>query len=143
MGRISVPTPSGDGLVVVESSPGWAYVEARCEKLAGGHASSVLEHLARVGAGCGWKLIVSLERCRSCSLDAVRGIVELHDRCERQGGKLVLCATPSDGREIFKTLGVDRRLHLARDRREGARVLEGARPNKRGLFAKVFTRDAA
>ncbi|TVQ60825.1 MAG: anti-sigma factor antagonist [Phycisphaerales bacterium] len=143
MGRISVPTPTGDGLLVVETGPSCAHVEVRCARLTGGHASSVLEHLARLAPGGSWRLVVSLERCASVSLDAGRGLIELHERCERQGGKLVLCAVPSDGREIFKALGVDRKLHLARDRREGLRVLENARGSRRGLFARVFTRDAA
>jgi|GEM_PF-2399684 len=151
MGRFSVPTPTGDGLLVLETAGDGVHAPVHCarihcEQVTGGQGEAVLAHLDRFAASSRGRIVVDFAKCASLSLDAARGLALLHDRCERLGGKLVLCALPVDGREIFRTLGLDKRLHTARDRREAARVLNTDRATagrKRGLLARVFTRDAA
>lgn len=148
MGRFSVPTPTGDGLLVLETTADGAHApvhcaRVHCEQVTGGQGEAVLAHLDRLAAPSGGRMVVDFARCTSLSLDAARGLARLHDRCERLGGKLVLCALPADAREIFRTLGIDRRLHTARDRREAAKAMSTDRARRRGFLARVFTRDAA
>jgi anti-anti-sigma factor len=103
-----------------------AVVSLCCSKIDEGQAQSLRTYLLGLAHNCGGRLAVELAGVRGFTCAWINVLLELSDRCEAVGGKLVLFGLRKEHRALLGKTGLAKRLAIVTCRTKALEMLGSA-----------------